>query len=47
MSKMSKKEAQKKVQDKTIEKKTNREDDKVYVQKCIETLREFLQGKLA
>lgn len=42
---MSKKEAQKKLQDKTIQKKTNREDDKADVQKCIETLRELLQGE--
>jgi hypothetical protein len=46
MCKMSKKEAQKKLQDKTIQKRMNREDDKIYVQKCIETLRELLQGKL-
>jgi hypothetical protein len=46
MSKMSKKEVQKKSQDKTIQEKTNIEDDKAYVQKCIETLRELLQGKL-
>jgi hypothetical protein len=47
MNKMSKKEAQKKLQDKTVQKKTDREEDTAQVQKCIETLRELLQGKLA
>jgi hypothetical protein len=46
-SKMSKREAQKKLQDKSLQKKTNREEDRAQVQKCIETLRGLLQGKWA
>jgi hypothetical protein len=46
MSAMSKKEAQKKSQDKTVQKK-NREEDRAHVEKCIETLRGLLRGEWA
>jgi hypothetical protein len=47
MSKMPNKEASKKLQDKAVQKKTNKEEDRAQVQKCIKTLRKLLQGKWA
>jgi hypothetical protein len=42
---MPNKEARKKLQDKAVQRRTNKEEDIAQVQKSIETLRELLQGK--
>jgi hypothetical protein len=40
------KKAQKKLQEKSLQSKTNKEDDAAEVQRCIERLRDLLQGNI-